>query len=74
VEAVHVEFDTVDGVDVSTVWMGINHRYGPGPPLIFETMVFGGPLNQDCRRYTTIEQARAGHAEVLAAVREAAVL
>ena len=25
---------------VSTVWMGLNHSFGPGEPLIFETMVF----------------------------------
>jgi hypothetical protein len=30
-----------DGTWVSTVWLGIDHRYfGDGPPLIFETMVF----------------------------------
>lgn len=25
---------------ISTVWLGLNHNYGFGPPLIFETMVF----------------------------------
>jgi hypothetical protein len=25
---------------VSTVWLGFNHNWGSGPPLIFETMVF----------------------------------
>ena len=32
-------------VRVSTVWIGIDHNFwNPGnPPLIFETMVFGGP-------------------------------
>jgi hypothetical protein len=26
---------------VSTVWLGLNHNFGPtGPPLIFESMVF----------------------------------
>jgi hypothetical protein len=25
---------------ISTVWLGLNHRFGLGPPLIFETMVF----------------------------------
>lgn len=28
---------------VSTVWLGIDHSWGNGPPLIFETMVFGYP-------------------------------
>lgn len=25
---------------VSTVWIGLDHNFGNGPPLIFETMVF----------------------------------
>ena len=25
---------------VSTVWLGLDHAFGEGPPLIFETMVF----------------------------------
>lgn len=25
-----------DGRWVSTVWLGLNHQYGDGPPLIFE--------------------------------------
>src|SRR4051812_27278203 len=30
-----------DDVEVSTVWLGADHNFGPtGPPLIFETMVF----------------------------------
>jgi hypothetical protein len=29
-----------NGVEISTVWLGLNHRYGVGRPLIFETMLF----------------------------------
>ena len=54
---------------VSTVWLGRNHQYGDGPPLIFETMVFSskdGPLNEeDCDRYSTEAEALAGHAEMV---------
>jgi len=25
---------------ISTVWLGLNHNFGEGEPLIFETMVF----------------------------------
>ena len=28
----------VGEVTVSTVWLGIDHRFGVGPPLIFETI------------------------------------
>lgn len=32
------------GVRVSTVFLGIDHNFsGGGPPLLYETMVFGGP-------------------------------
>lgn len=57
---------------VSTVWLGLDHRWGEGPPLIFETMVFGGPLAGECERYCTKEQARDGHARWVAAVDQAA--
>ena len=53
-----------DGKWVSTVWLGLNHNYGDGPPLIFETMVFpkeGRWGELDCERYTTEAEALAGH-------------
>ena len=46
---------------VSTVWLGIDHSFGEGKPLIFETMVFekeNGKTNYsdlDTERYTTLE-------------------
>lgn len=55
--------------DVSTVWLGVDHSFGDGPPIIFETMVFGnGDGDQYMQRYVTEEQARAGHAETVALV------
>lgn len=50
-----------DGIKVSTVFLGLDHSFGEGPPLIFETMIFGGPHDQDCWRYTTWQQAEEGH-------------
>jgi hypothetical protein len=62
----------VGDVEISTVWMGIDHSFwGDGPPLIFETMVFGGPLSGECERYSTKEEARDGHAYWVAAVDQA---
>jgi hypothetical protein len=46
---------------VSTVWLGLNHNWGDGPPVIFETLVFGGPLDEEMARYTSHEAARFGH-------------
>lgn len=33
--------DLYSMAEVSTVWLGLDHGYGGGPPIIFETMVFG---------------------------------
>ncbi len=52
------------GKMVSTVWLGLDHSHGTGKPVIFETMVFGsnGPGDElDCVRYSSLEEAVAGH-------------
>ena len=59
-----------DEVTVSTVWLGLDHGWGTGPMLIFETMVFGGPHDQDQWRYTTEVQALAGHDQAVALERD----
>lgn len=48
-------------VMVSTVFLGIDHNFGGGPPILFETMIFGGPLDEAQYRYTTREIALIGH-------------
>lgn len=59
-------------VRVSTVFLGLDHRwYGGGPPIVFETMVFGGELDQEQVRYCTYDEALAGHAEMAAKVEKA---
>ncbi|MDP9404909.1 MAG: hypothetical protein M3P85_16685 [Actinomycetota bacterium] len=60
--------DWVGGVEVATVWLGFDHSFRSAEPVIFETVVFGGRMDQYSRRYTTEEQAVAGHARVLASV------
>ena len=65
-----VASDFIGDVRVSTVFLGLDHSWGNGPPLIFETMIFGGPHDQYQERYTTWEQAEAGHAKALAIVKE----
>lgn len=56
---------------ISTVWMGIDHNFGKGKPIIFETMVFGDAFVADdyCERYSTLEEAEAGHARIVSQVR-----
>jgi len=55
-------------VEISTVFLGLNHAFGPGPPLIFETMVFTDiypDIDNDMHRYSTWDQALAGHKEMI---------
>ena len=42
---------------VSTVFLGLDHQYGDGPPLIFETMIFGGREDGYQDRCTTRQEA-----------------
>jgi hypothetical protein len=47
---------------VSTVWLGLDHNFsGQGPPLIFETMIFGGEMDEYMWRWSTEAEALAGH-------------
>jgi hypothetical protein len=46
----------------STVFIGLDHNWGEGPPLVFETMIFGGEFDQYQYRYSTWAEAEAGHA------------
>lgn len=53
----------VSGHLISTVWLGNNHAFYGGRPLLFETMVFKGDSSADeyCRRYSTWDEAIDGH-------------
>ena len=53
--------DKIKQITISTVFLGLNHNYGEGKPLIFETMVFGGSLDQEQERYSTWDEAIRGH-------------
>jgi hypothetical protein len=51
---------------VSTVFLGIDHRFQSYDlPLLFETLVIGGPMAETCERYTTWDEAEAGHARMV---------
>src|SRR5262245_60327221 len=64
--------DVTSGIRVSTIFLGINHRWhDKGPPVLFETMVFGGPLDGDGGRYVSWDDAEAGHNAMVRRVREA---
>lgn len=59
--------------EVSKVFIGIDHRFfDEGPPVLFETMVFGkGPHEGEQRRYSTWDEAVTGHEAVVEHLRRA---
>jgi len=48
-------------ITVSTVFLSLDHNLGKGKPVLFETMIFGGLLDEDMERYGTWDEAEAGH-------------
>ena len=58
-----------EDVQVSTVFLGINHNYfGEDPPILWETMIFGGPHDQRQWRYSSRKAAMDGHVRAMALV------
>jgi hypothetical protein len=56
-----VEKTEIGDVKISTVFLGLDHQYGEGQPLLFETMIFGGKHDQYQERYSTWDDAVNGH-------------
>lgn len=56
---------TIDGtlISVSTVFLGMAHGWDEitDKPFLFETLILGGPLDEQITRYTNWEAATAGH-------------
>lgn len=61
-----VRQEKIGNACVSTVFLSIDHQFGDGPPLLFETMIFGGDRDGDTWRYSTWEEPEAGHAAAVA--------
>ena len=58
-----VALDEVNGVSISTVFLGIDHSFGSGKPLLWETMCFSHNLDYDQyqERYTSYKDTVEGH-------------
>lgn len=65
----HVGIDEIGASTVSTVFLGLDHAHNGGPPVLWETMVFGGDLDGEQERYTSRADAVAGHAAMVARVK-----
>jgi hypothetical protein len=71
----------LNGLFVSTIFLGLDHRCGYGPPLFFETMIFRETPNAEIEkiqkgfdqyqtRYSTWDEALAGHNRIVTIIRE----
>jgi hypothetical protein len=67
-------FETVDrqiadtrigATRISTVFLGLDHNWRGGEPILFETVIFGGPLDASQWRYSSYDEAERGHAEAV---------
>jgi hypothetical protein len=70
-----VDETVIGDARVSTVSIGLDHRFvGEGPPIVFETMLFGGKHDQYQDRCATWDEAEAAHQRVVAMVRQLRVV
>ena len=65
-----VKKTNVGAVEISTVFLGLDNSFGEGPPLFFETMIFGGKHDQDIKRYSTWQEAEEGHGRLVKKIEE----
>ena len=66
----HVGNDKIGEVQVSTVFLSINHDFAEqGEPILFETMVFGGEHDEFQSRCCTWDQAEEMHKRACEMVR-----
>jgi hypothetical protein len=52
-------------VEVSTVFLGLDHNWGDGAPILWETLVFGGESDGYMERYSSWDEAVRGHKEIV---------
>ncbi len=54
---------------VSTVFLGLDHRSPfaelSDPSVLWETVIFGGPMNRKMWRYISVEDGKKGHTRQL---------
>ena len=56
---------TLQDCEISTVFLGLDHQWRDGPPLLFETMIFGGESDREHWQYPTWDDAMAGHRRIV---------
>lgn len=55
---------------ISTVFLGLDHSHNSTVPILWETMVFGGPFDQQLVRYSSFKDALKGHNEIIDGIKD----
>lgn len=58
--------DTLGETIISTVFLGVNHQFGDGPPLLWETLALRPDRTLVVERYSTLADAVEGHRAAVA--------
>lgn len=64
-----VKQETVNNSRISTVFLGLDHNFFEGEPLLFETMIFGGQHDHYQKRCSTWERALLQHQHAIELVK-----
>jgi len=67
-----VALETINGITISTIFLGIDHSYFGGSPILWETMVFDEKMinQKEDRCSGNREQAEAMHIKMVEFVRQ----
>ena len=61
-----VAIDRIGDVVVSTVFLGFDHNFSDqGPPILFESLVMGGAMDDEMIRACTWEEAEKNHKKLV---------
>ena len=52
-------------IKISTVFLGVDHGFSDDEPILFETMIFGGERDEECERYSTVDDSLEGHNKIV---------
>jgi hypothetical protein len=64
-----VALTEIGTITISTVFLGIDHGFSSGPPVLFETMIFGGKHDQYQCRSCTYDEAEEEHIKAVEMVK-----
>ena len=57
-------------ITISTVFLGMVHGFGEGPPILFETMIFGGKYDDYQTRCSTWDEAEKMHQDAIDLIKQ----